>query len=302
MRNNLNSRSSSPIFAIGLLLFTVLGYAQTNTYPTGTVTASASGVTNSANAGGNDLTNAARISSSLLSNNNYVQVNFTSAVSANTPVYIKVNAETTLLQGLLGGAIGGLVTDLAALLVDGQNITVQALNGSTSVNSATITASFNNDTGTTIKIVQNAAGDTYIRFIPSGSFNNIRITNTRLGVVGTLTSRWLDVYGAFYTTGYPSCTLAQYTSYTGGGLVSADITAGAGNANGYLAIDSSASTFSTLSIGTAGVAAYAEQQFYYEGSASVSDKYFASFSINPQLISAGLLNNITFIGYNGNNS
>lgn len=302
MRNNLYSRMSSPIFAIGLLLFTVLGYAQTNTYPTGTVTTSASGVTNSANAGGNDLTNAARISSSLLSNNNYVQVNFTSAVSANTPVYIKVNAETTLLQGLLGGAIGGLVTDLAALLVDGQNITVQALNGSTSVNSATITASFNNDTGSTVKIIQNAAGDTYIRFIPSGSFNNIRITNTRLGLVGTLTSRWLDVYGAFYTTGYPSCTLAQYTSYTGGGLVSADITAGAGNANGYRAIDNSASTFSTLSIGTAGVAAYAEQQFYYEGSASASDTYFASFSINPQLISAGLLNNITFIGYNGNNS
>lgn len=302
MRNNLYLRMSSPIFAIGLLLFTILGYAQTNTYPTGTVTSSASGITNAANAGGNDLTNAARISSSLLSNNNYVQVNWTSTVTSGTPVFIKVNAETTLLQGLLGGAIGGLVTDLSSLLVDGQTITVAALNGSTAVNSATITASFNNDTGTTVKIIQNAAGDTYIRFIPSGNFNNVRITNTRLGVAGTLTSRWLDVYGAFYTTGYPSCTLAQYTSYTGGGLVSADITAGAGNANGYLAIDNSPATYSNLSVGLAGVAAYAEQQFYYEGTASASDKYFASFSINPQLISAGLLNNITFIGYNGNNS
>lgn len=109
---------TSLAMGFALLIFTSPLSAQTKNYPVATV-ASSNGtlntnVTTPANAGGSDLTNAARISSSLLSNGNYVQVNWgTTAVGA-TPVYIKVNAESTLLQGVLGGSLGNLVGNLVA--------------------------------------------------------------------------------------------------------------------------------------------------------------------------------------------
>lgn len=301
MGNNHYSRTFRPIIAIGLFLISIIGYAQTYNYPNLTATSySSSGVTNPDFAAGTNMSNAARLTSTLLSNNRNVQITWPAQIASGTPVYVKVQTETTLLSGLLGGTLGQLITNLSNLLVDGQSITLSARLGSGTAQSVTIDGSFNNDNSTSTKVIMDAAGDVYIRFVPTQNFDNITITNTRLGLVGTLTSRYLDVYGAYYLTGIPSCTAAQYTGFTGSGLVSADITAGAGTGFAYLAIDNSATTHSTLSLGTAAVASYIEQQFYFPGINSATDVYNIRFRIPNSAIQVGLLQAAQIVYYNGN--
>lgn len=301
MGNNDYSRAFSPIIMIGMILISMIGYAQTHNYPNLTATSySSSGVTNPDFAAGTNMSNAARLTSTLLSNNRNVQITWPAQIASGTPVYVKVQTETTLLSGLLGGTLGQLITNLSNLLVDGQSITLSARLGSGSAQSVTIDGSFNNDNSTSTKVIMDAAGDVYIRFVPTQNFDNITITNTRLGLVGTLTSRYLDVYGAYYLTGIPSCTAAQYTGFTGSGLVSADITAGAGTGSAYLAIDNSATTHSTLSLGTAAVASYIEQQFYFPGTNSATDVYNIRFRIPNSAIQVGLLQAAQIVYYNGN--
>ncbi|MFP5438201.1 MAG: T9SS sorting signal type C domain-containing protein [Bacteroidia bacterium] len=299
MGNNQHFRDFRPIIAIGLFLISIMGYAQTYNYAATGTSTSPSGVTNPEYAGGTDMSNAARLSSTLTANNRNVQVTWTGQIAANTPVYIKVHTETTLLSGLLGGAIGGLVTNLAALLVDGQSITLSARVGSGTASSVTIDGSFNNENSTTTKIVQDAAGDTYIRLVPSVAFDNIVITNTRFGITGA-TPRYVDVFGAYTLSNIPSCTAAQFTGYTGNSIVSANITAGAGNTNAHYAIDTSAATYSTLALGTAAVGAYLEQQFYFVGTNSSTDVYNIRLHIPASALQVGLLNAARIVYYNGN--
>lgn len=287
-----------------LLFNTASSYAQT--YPGATVTASSTThVINAAQAGGNDLSNAARINAALSvpvtnpnANNHYVQLTWANTAAAGTPVYIKVNAETALLSGVLGGALGNLTNTLTNLLLDGQYITVTAYNGTTAGNSGIVDANLNNDSSTVIKVIQDAAGNYFIRFVPSAAFNGIRITNTRSGTLGLLTTKWLDVYGAFHSPGVNGCTVGNYTSYTGAGLVSADLAGNAAYANGFRAIDADGSTYSTLSIGTAGALKSAEQQFYFEGTNTATDTYNVKMRLTQNLVDIGLLNRIAFVGYN----
>lgn len=300
--NRLLSAYALLVWSLTLLLFSAPATAQ-KVYPGATV-ASSNGTFNSnvtlpANAGGNDLSNAARISSSLLSNGNYVEVNWGTTAVAATPVYIKVTAETSLLTGVLGGAVGNLVGNLAAILLDGQYVRVTAYNGATARNSAVIDGNTVNETSANIKLVQDVTGVFYIKFIPNNTFTSIRVENFRSGVGGVLGAKWLDVYGAYYASSAAACATGNYTSYTGGGLLAADISAGAGNVDGYKAIDSSPTTFSKLSIGTLGVATYVQQDFYFEGTSSTTDKYNIKFKISPALVQAGLLSSISIRGYSG---
>jgi hypothetical protein len=231
------------LLATGLVLLINAAPAFGQTYPTATV-GSSSNVTNASQAGGTNMSDAARISSAINVpvvqpnvNFKYVQLTWSTQVTAGTPVYIKVNAETALLSGVLGGALGNLTNTLTALLLDGQFITVTPYNGATAGTSATVDTSLNNDTSTVIKLIQDAQGSYFIKFIPATAYDGIRITNTRSGTLGLLTTKWLDVYGAFHSQGVASCTVGNYTSYTGSGLVSADLSGNAAYTEGYKAID-----------------------------------------------------------------
>lgn len=299
MKNNYYFSTCKPILLVGLLFMSLLGYAQTFTPPT-SATSTAAVPTASQAADGNYNTSAT-ISSSSLGNNRYVDLNWATTHPAGSKVFIKTTSETTLLRGLLGGGLGNVVGNLAAILLDGQDITVTAYDGTTARNALTLNGNFNNESSVSLKLVQNAAGEYMIRYIPNGTFNRVRVTNTRTGLSGLAVARTINVFEAYILTNVPACGVANYTSYTGGGLLAADITAGAGNQNGHLAIDNSPTTFSTLSPGTVGIAAFAEQQFYYEGTNLATDRYAIRVSVAPALISAGLLNNVSIRGYGANN-
>jgi hypothetical protein len=289
-----------------LLINAIPAFGQTYNYATATPTSSNvaflnSSVSNPSQASGASMTDAAVISSALLDNDNYVQIGWTTPLTTGTPVYIKLSAETTLLNGLLGGAVGNLVTDLAQLLVDGQEIRITAYNGSTAGNSVTLDGNFNNEGTSAAKIIQDRTGQMYVRFTPSAGFDGIRIRNRRLGVTGLLGSRTVTVYGAYTTSGTSACTMGNFTNYTGNALVSADLSFGdPAMKEGYKAIDVSGTTFSKLSIGTAGALAYAQQNIYFVGTTTSTDKYNIKMSLASNLIDLGLLERISIIGYSGN--
>lgn len=302
--NRLLIRAFAPLLVLGAVLFNTgsVNAQTTQNFPVAAVQASGSGVTASAQAGGSDLTNAARLSSTLVTNNRFVTLNWATPIPANTPVYIKVATETTLLQGLLGGALGNVVTNLSAILLDGQYITVTALNSSSAtINSASSNSATVNDITSTLKVVQDVSGNYYIKFIPTGDASYITITNVRTGVTGVV-SRWIDVYGAYYTSGSGACANGNYTSFTGGGLLSADLTAGRGLVEGYKAIDNSNTTFSKLNLGTLGVAASIEQNVYFEGVSTATDKYKIKLRLAPGLLTVNVLNSIYIRGYRGNSA
>lgn len=301
----LSSVKTLLVMGIVFLMNAVSAYGQTYTYATGAVTSSNvpfvnSSVTSPDQASGTNMADAATISSALLDNNNYVQITWPGTVPAGTTVYIKLTAETTLLTGLLGGGIGNLVTNLANLLVDGQAITISSRTGNTLGNSVTLDGNFNNEGTSAAKIIQDATGQMYVRFTSTDSFNGIRIVNTRLGATGLVGARTVQVYGAFYASGAAGCTLGNFTNYTGAGLVSADLTFGdPAMKEGYKAIDNSGTTFSKLSIGTAAVGAYAQQNIYFVSPGTASDKYNIKLSLASNLIDLGLLNQISIRCYSG---
>lgn len=107
-------------------------------------------------------------------------------------------------------------------------------------------------------------------------------------------SKWFDVYDAFYILGTASCGLGNYTSFNGYGLVNVLDT---GVTNPKNAIDAITSNYSSLSLGLLGVGTYIEQAVYFEGPSQASDKYYVKFRISPALIQAGLLQNIQLVAH-----
>ncbi len=248
--------------------------------------------------GTNYLNTAARITSvysalSTASNDRYIEIAFTGDVPANTAVYLKMasDPESKVLTGLLGGAIGNLLTGtLNTLTMGSQTITVQAL---TAAGTGVATSStFNNEI---MKVVTTTAGDRYVRITAASAFRRIKITNHSTS--GTLDSdKWLDVYGAYYISGAPTCSSPTYTSYTAGGLLSVVDVSVTSPAN---AIDGNPATYSNLSLGVLATGEWTEQTIYFEGASSTTDQYNIRLAIPPALLAANLISGITIEAYNG---
>jgi len=262
---------------------------------------SAAGITSVSSAvdtGSDYLTTAARISSvdnvlNASQNNRFVEIAFTEDVPANTPVYLKMSSdpENNVLGVLAGGAIGNLLTGaLNTILIGNQTIIVEGI-------TATGTSVYTNSTfnSESFKVVFNSAGQHFLRITHNAAYRRIKITNRAIG--GTLdNSKYLDVFGAYFQKGTATCASAPYTSYNAGGLLSVvDINI----TNPGNAIDASATTHSSLSLGVLGAGEWIEQTIYFEGASASADTYNLKVSIPPGLLAANLINGITVAAYNG---
>ncbi|MXN92459.1 T9SS sorting signal type C domain-containing protein [Flavobacterium sp. Sd200] len=299
----------------GILFVANYSTAQTRQYAT-TVSSSATSVTSTTypisravdGTGSSDLTTAARITTTtilgvgslIIESPSHIELQFPTLngnvnVAANTTVYVKINMEqANALQALVGGALGSLLNNLLGqqyLQVSARNST-----GTTVFNSAT----FTDFAQERLRIVRDNVGNYYIKVTPNAAFNRIRIDNRMNGIVST---RWLDVYGAFYVQGNTGCALGSYTSYTASGVASISLTTPEGVTNPQYAIDGNATTYSNISLGTLGVASYIEQTVYFEGVPPVAtDEYTIKLGINSSLLSLGILNGVQIFAYNGGNS
>ncbi|MGK4567680.1 immunoglobulin domain-containing protein [Flavobacterium sp. 3HN19-14] len=230
----------------------------------------------------------------------HVELEFPSLLPANTTSFVKIQTDDNLLPAILGGSLGGLLSDvLGGVLIGNQEFTVQAKNNNSIVlfgNSQTI-SEFSTPR---LRVVVNGAGDYFLALTPSQAYNRIRLTNRLGSLVGLNNTKRLDVYEAFYIGTPDPCGGASYTSFDGSGL-SLDLLGlgGAGVANPQNVIDANPNNFSRLSLGILNVAGSIEQTVYFDDLSASTDQFFIRMKIDPSLLTLGVVNNIQVIAYNG---
>ncbi|MFN3754968.1 gliding motility-associated C-terminal domain-containing protein [Flavobacterium sp.] len=233
----------------------------------------------------------------------HLELKFDSVLPANTTSYVKIQTDDNILPSLLGGSLGGLLSDVGGvLLVGNQEFTVEAKNGTTTVligNSQIL----NDFALERLKIVINANNEYFIALTPSQPYDRIRLTNRVGSLIGLGNTKRLDVYEAFYVGTPDACGLASYTSYSGSGL-NLDLLGlgGAGVSNPKNVLDANTTNYSRLSLGILAVAASIEQTVYYDGLSQPTDQFFIRMKVDSSLLALGVANNIQIIASNGPNT
>ncbi|MCM5661966.1 Ig-like domain-containing protein [Galbibacter mesophilus] len=288
---------------IFMFLFNSSVFSQTKVFTTSIV--SEDHTQNVDNARDGDLTTKADIFASaglalgIGAYSGHIELQYPAMVPANTTTYIKIDTEANLLPALLGGTLGGLLSDvLGIVLIGNQEFTVEARNGETPI--LTGRSETDNDFSSgRLRIVTNASGEFFIAVTPSQNYNRIRLTNRVGSLVGLGNTKRLGLYGAYYVTNSAECANAAFTSFDGTGI-SLDLLnlGGAGVANPRNAIDGNVNSFSRLNLGILSVAASIQQSIYFEGSSNASDNFNIRLRLSPGLLAVGALNGIDVIASN----
>src|SRR5690606_36413268 len=116
----------------------------------------------------------------------FVELGYDHDVPAGTTSYIRIEMEGTLLEKLVGGSLGNVVSGLLNNLVLGDHyFEVDVKHNGTSVttaNSKDASAGGNND----IRIVRDKNGRFYIAVTPDQPYNSVRITDITNSLLGLL--------------------------------------------------------------------------------------------------------------------
>lgn len=271
-----------------------------------TTISSESNTDNSGNAIDGNLTTTAsvRASSGLLlgagAYSGYVELEFASQVPANTTTYIKIQTDDNLLPALLGGSLGGLLSDvLGTALIGNQEFTVQAKDGN-----SVLLQGDSQDSGEfaseRLRIVTDETGDFFVAITPNAPYNRIRLRNRVGSLIGLFNTKVLRVFDAFYVSGTDACGYGSFTSFSGSGL-NLDLLGlgGAGVTNPQNVLDSNPNSFSRLSLGILSVAGSIQQTVYFDGLSQPTEEFNIRLKTDPSLLALGLANNIQIVAYNG---
>lgn len=231
----------------------------------------------------------------------YLELQFPSILPQNTTSYVKIDTEDDILPSLLGGSLGGLLSEIVGtLLIGNQEFLVEAKNNATTVlqGESNNTTNFGSEE---LRVVVNNTNDYFLAITPNADYNSIRLQNRVGALLGFFNTKQLGLYEAFYTDGIGGgCGLPNYTSFNGTGLT-LDLLdlGGAGVTNPNFILDGNPSTFSELSLGVLGVAAQIEQTVYYDNVSDVDDNFYIRLAVDPSLLTLGLANNVEIIAQNG---
>ncbi len=291
-------------FLIWLFFVCSVSYAQDRVYAD--AISNQSSVTQPNNAIDSDLATNAIVragSGIVLGIGNYnglLELNYPTTVPANTTSFIKIATEDDILSSLLGGSLGGLLSDIVGtLLVGNQEFSVEAFNIDDSVlqTSSGLVNAFSSDEA---RVVTDKNGDYFLALTPSSPYDRVSITNSVGSLIGLGQERDLNVYGAYYGEGDTTCGAPNYTSFSGEGLT-LDLLGlgGAGVANPEFAIDGDDTTSSELSLGLVDALAGIEQTFYFDSPEDTGDNYYIKMAMDQSLLQLGIANSIEVIGQDG---
>ena len=229
-----------------------------------------------------------------------LELQFPTLLPANTTSFVKIDTDENLLPSLLGGSLGGLLSNVSgAVLIGNQEFTVQAKNNTSVVLEGN--SQIANDFSTnSLKIIVNANNEYFIAITPSSSYNRIKLTNRLGSLVGLGNTKRLGVYGAFYISSPDLCGGASYTSFDGSGL-KLDLLnlGGAGVTNPHYVLDSNPNNFSRLSLGIISVAGRIQQTVYFDGASQTTDQFIIRLKVDASLVALGVANNIDIIPSSG---
>jgi len=224
------------------------------------------------------------------------------AVDAYKTTYVRIGYDEDVLQRLLGGSLGKLLSDLGNnLLLGNQYIQVEAFHDATLILDEKSSNVFEGISGGEVKIVEDNIGRPYLAITPFSDYNSIRITNHVTAVLPTGKKASLDVYNACFEIGQDPCFPANFTSYRGGGInLSLGDLSDAGVTDPYKAISENSSEYSKINLGIANVAAEVYQSIFFNTESQTGDHVKIRLMVEPSsLLSLELLGTYKIKFYNG---
>lgn len=226
------------------------------------------------------------------------------SVEANKTTYVRINYDEDVLERLLGGSLGRLLSDLGNnLLLGNQYIQVEALsNGSVILNEKSNNV-FSGTVNGIVELVEDNIGRPYLAITPFSDYDSIRITNHVTAVLPTGKKSSLDVYNACFEIGANPCFPPNFTSFRGGGVnLSLGNLSEAGVTDPYKAISSNSSEYSKINLGIANLAAHVYQSIYFNSESQSGDHIKIRLMVEPSsLLSLDLLGTYKIRFFNGLN-
>ncbi|MCE7053263.1 hypothetical protein LZF95_01155, partial [Algoriphagus sp. AGSA1] len=220
-------------------------------------------------------------------------------VPAGTTSYMRIDSEDGLLNALLGGSIGGVLSDLLNTIALGNhyfNVIANDVNGN-ELFTASSANSFNglNDQ---VKIVQDALGRYYLAITPNADYNSIRIEDhTDAVLLGQENS--INIYGLCYDAGAEACATGFTTSFDGSGL-----TVGLGSIGNYgvtnperVLDNNNNDDYSEISLGALSVAGSIQQNVQFRQTIPADGSFKIKLGIGTGTLDLGLIGRIDVIGY-----
>ncbi|EPR70193.1 hypothetical protein ADICYQ_1077 [Cyclobacterium qasimii M12-11B] len=226
-----------------------------------------------------------------------IELRFDSSIPANTTTYVRIDADESLLQSLLGGSLGDLLSGvLGSVLLGRQEIVVEARTSSSSVMAPI--SSLDGFDNNYVNLVNDEFGNSYLAITPNADYDRILITNQALSGVGFGSQYFLDVYHAFYIVPDLCDYQPTFTSFEGSGITLDALELADQIESLHLAIDDDLeNTSSQISLGTVGVAGVMEQKIYFNTSIPPGNEILISMAIDESLLDLGLFNNVDLIAY-----
>src|SRR5690625_3199729 len=220
----------------------------------------------------------------------WLQMNFPSAIEANTTTYIKIGEpETKGLSLDLLETVGGLLG-----LLDENIVITEVYDGNTQIGTGNVSTTMTRD----------GDGEIYLAVTPSQNYTGIRIKlRSQSNLLGISLGGGLDmkVYDAFYYTEGEDCGRPQHTYFTSSGVNIGLLDFGDRNLSH--AIDDDPGTYSTVkstALLNANVAGSQSQVFTYAGPASENATLNIKLSVGSGgLVNTDLLGTSKVILYNG---
>ena len=224
-----------------------------------------------------------------------LELKFPSLLPANQTSYLRIKPEGEILDALLGGTLGGLLTNVLGLVLVGQQeFTVEAKNQTSTVLTALSKASLAPNVGK-IKIVEGLDGAKYVAITPNAAYDRLYIKNSVGSAVGLGVVKKLDVFSAFtYVPSSSTCGKPIGTSYDGAGL-SLSLLRTMGNTNLGASIDNNLDTYSVLKLGglvDLNIGSYFSQLFYFPTQSSSNGTVNIKLGGNTGVLDLNLLSSI----------
>ncbi|MGG5510952.1 DUF11 domain-containing protein [Myroides odoratimimus] len=249
-----------------------------------------------------ELSAQAGVLGGLLGYNSELDLLFNKSVPKNNTIFTKVGIEDKgLLNALLGGSIGNLVTGLVdGLLLGNHYFEVSAYNSNGS--EILIEKSKDGFKNATVKLIEDINGHFLLAITSDKEISKLKFSNYSEAVVGAVSpTKHFYVYDSFYDSNVSHCGKPIGTSFDGGG-VSLELL-NLKNQNLSYAIDNDPNTYSLVSPGAllgVNVGGSMSQIFYFP---TTSDEK-ATVNIRLAVGSTGvldlnLLGGVEVLGYNG---
>ena len=213
-----------------------------------------------------------------------IELGYNQQVPANTTSYIRIDADESLLQGLLSGTLGKLLNATVGSLLGDHYFKVEALNNGIVVAENTSQDGFSSTSRGAVTLVQDNIGRYYLAVTPNQPYQSVRITNIATGLVAVKTRKTLKVYDMCREISTAPCLPAQFTSYTQDGITVGVGITDAGVKNPYYAIDDNSSNYAQISTGTVAVGGAVKQLIYFSNKSEPGDELKVRIGINPNSI------------------